>query len=489
MVKAMTSRLKFERGVSASLASLPVMGRIRHMHFVGIGGAGMGGIAELVHNLGYQVTGSDVSVNSMVQRLSGLGIQVQQGHDAIYAKDCDVIITSTAVSTDNPELVYAHEQHIPIVPRAEMLAELMRFRYGIAIAGTHGKTSTTSLVASILAKAGLDPTFVIGGKLNSIGANAQLGSGRYLVAEADESDASFLHLQPMMAVLTNIDHDHMSTYGNDFSRLRDTFVEFLHHLPFYGLAVVCLDDPVIAEILDDIQRPILTYGFHDEAQVRASKLRQVGNTTYFKVALPSAVDLLDVQLNMAGKHNVLNALGAIAVAYELGVSLDVMQEALSTFQGVSRRLQQYGLMAVGSRKVLMMDDYAHHPTALRASIDAVKQGWPNQRLVLVFQPHRYSRTHDLFDDFVRVLADAEVLLLLEVYSAGEAPISGANSSDLCRSIRARGGVDPILVKNMDELVATLNNVLVDDDLILTLGAGDIGYMVSELPHRLKECSA
>lgn len=479
MAEAISSR--FEHIVSP-----PVMGRIRHMHFIGIGGAGMGGIAELVHNLGYQVTGSDVSVNSMVQRLSGLGIQVQQGHDASYAMGCDVIIVSTAVSADNPELVYAHEQHIPIVPRAEMLAELMRFRYGIAIAGTHGKTSTTSLVASVLAKAGLDPTFVIGGKLNSVGANAQLGGGRYLVAEADESDASFLHLQPMMAVLTNIDHDHMSTYDNDFSRLRDTFIEFLHHLPFYGLAVVCIDDSEIGALLDIIQRPVLTYGFSDEAQIRASDLRQEGNTTYFKVALPSQVDLIDIRLNMAGKHNVLNALGAIAVAYELGVSLDVMQEALSTFEGVGRRLQQFGLLEVDGRSVLMMDDYAHHPTEIRASIDAVKQGWPEKRLVLVFQPHRYSRTHDLFDDFVRVLADADVLLLLEVYPAGEAQISGAESIDLCRSVRARGGVDPILVKNMDELVTTLKNVLADDDLVLTLGAGDIGRMASELPRRLKE---
>lgn len=467
----------------------PAMGRIRHMHFVGIGGAGMGGIAELVHNLGYHVTGSDVSVNSMVKRLSGLGIQVQQGHDASHAKECDVLVVSTAIDENNPELIYAHEQHIPVVPRAEMLAELMRFRYGIAIAGTHGKTSTTSLVASILAKAGLDPTFVIGGKLNSVGANAQLGGGRYLVAEADESDASFLHLQPMMAVLTNIDHDHMSTYDNDFSRLRDTFLEFLHHLPFYGLAVVCVDDLEIRTLLDDIQRPVLSYGFDESAQVRASELRQHGNTTYFKVALPSQSTLLEVQLNMAGKHNVLNALGAIAVAYELGVSLDVMQDALATFQGVGRRLQQYGLIEVDGNNVLMMDDYAHHPTELQASINAVKQGWPEKRLVLVFQPHRYSRTHDLFDDFVRTLANVDVLVLLEVYPAGETPISGAASIDLCRSIRARGGVDPILVKNIDELVTTLKNILVDDDLVLTTGAGDIGRMAAELPTQLKGCAA
>lgn len=471
------------------VVSPPVMGRIRHMHFVGIGGAGMGGIAELVHNLGYQVTGSDVSVNSMVQRLSGLGMQIQQGHDSSYAKGCDVLVVSTAVDENNPELIYAHEQHIPVVPRAEMLAELMRFRYGIAIAGTHGKTSTTSLVASVLAKAGLDPTFVIGGKLNSVGANAQLGGGRYLVAEADESDASFLHLQPMMAVLTNIDHDHMSTYGNDFSRLRETFIEFLHHLPFYGLAVVCVDDPEIKSLLDDIQRPVLSYGFDGAAQVKASDLRQEGNITYFNVSLPSQTASLAVKLNMAGKHNVLNALGAIAVAYELGVSLDVMQEALATFEGVGRRLQQYGLIEVGDKNVLMLDDYAHHPTELCASIDAVKQGWPEKRLVLVFQPHRYSRTHDLFDDFVRTLADVDILILLEVYPAGETPISGADSIDLCRSIRARGGVDPILVKNMDELVATLKNILSDDDLVLTAGAGDIGRMASELPARLKECAA
>ncbi len=470
-------------------ASLPAMGRIRRMHFVGIGGAGMGGIAELVHNLGYRVTGSDSSVNGMVQRLAGLGIKIHQGHNADHAKECDVVIVSTAVSDENPELVYAHEQHIPVVPRAEMLAELMRFRYGIAVAGTHGKTSTTSLIASLLAKAGLDPTFVIGGKLNSIGANAQLGSGRYLVAEADESDASFLHLQPMMAVLTNIDHDHMSTYENDFSRLRDTFLEFLHHLPFYGLAVVCIDDPVINALVDEIQRPVLTYGFDEQAQIRASDLMQEGNVSRFKVALPCATSLLDVQLNMAGKHNVENALGAIAVAYELGVSLDVMQEALSTFQGVDRRLQQYGVISVTGRQVLMIDDYAHHPTELRASIDAVQQGWPEKRLVLVFQPHRYSRTRDLFDEFVRILAEVDVLLLLDVYAAGETPISGAGSADLCRSIRARGGVDPLLIKDMDELVATLKNVLSDNDLVLTLGAGDIGHMAAELPARLEACCA
>ncbi len=465
--------------------SMPAMGRIRRMHFVGIGGAGMGGIAELVHNLGYEVTGSDLSVNSMVQRLKGLGIIVYQGHDESYVKDCDVLIVSTAIQKDNPELVFAHEHHIPVVPRAEMLAELMRFRYGIAIAGTHGKTSTTSLVTSILAGAGLDPTFVIGGKLNSVGAHAQLGSGRYLVAEADESDASFLHLQPMMAVLTNIDQDHMSTYENDFSRLRETFLEFLHHLPFYGLAVVCVDDPEISNLIDDIQRPVLTYGFSDQAQVRATHLQQDAGMTSFKVTLPSGEEAVTVKLSMAGKHNALNALGAIAVAYELGVSVNVMQEALEKFEGVGRRLQVNANTMVGEARILFVDDYAHHPTELRASIDAVKQGWPDKRLLVVFQPHRYSRTHDLFDDFVRVLADADVLMILEVYAAGEEAISGADSASLCRGVRARGGVDPLLVKDMDELVATLKNVLSDNDLVLTMGAGDIGRMAANLPALLE----
>lgn len=471
------------------IAAVPAMGRIRHMHFVGIGGAGMGGIAELVHNLGYQVSGSDLSVNSMVKRLTGLGIKVYTGHDAAFVNDSDVVIVSTAVSKDNPEVVYAQAQRIPVVPRAEMLAELMRFRYGIAIAGTHGKTSTTSLVASLLAKAGLDPTFVIGGKLNSIGAHAQLGSGRYLVAEADESDASFLHLQPMMAVLTNIDQDHMSTYDNDFSRLQETFLEFLHHLPFYGLAVVCIDDAEVSKLIEHMQRPVLTYGFSEQAQVRGFDVKHEADVTFFKVTLPCSETPVDFRLNMAGRHNVLNALGAIAVAYELGVSLTAMQEALSTFQGVGRRLQLNGAVDVDGRQVLLIDDYAHHPTELRASIDAVKQGWPDKRLVIVFQPHRYSRTHDLFDEFVRVLADADVLLILDVYAAGESPVSGADSAALCRSIRARGGVDPLLIRDMDELLTTLKNILQDQDLVLTMGAGDIGRMAALLPENLAERAA
>ncbi len=480
MVSAMQSNMA---------VSLPAMGRIRRMHFVGIGGAGMGGIAELVHNLGYEVTGSDLSKNSMVRRLQAMGVEVHQGHDASNVENSDVLIVSSAIQSDNPELIFAHKNHIPVVPRAEMLAELMRFRYGIAIAGTHGKTSTTSLVASILAGAGLDPTFVIGGKLNSIGAHAQLGSGRYLVAEADESDASFLHLQPMMAILTNIDQDHMSTYENDFSRLRNTFLEFLHHLPFYGLAVVCIDDPEIGCLLDDIQRPVLTYGFSDQAQVRATKVRQEGRVMRFSVSLPAFEDDIEITLNMAGKHNVLNALGAIAVAYELGVSIEEVQKSLLAFEGVGRRLQLNGEINVGKANVLFIDDYAHHPTELNASIDAVKQGWPDKRLVVVFQPHRYSRTQDLFDDFVRVLANADVLLVMEVYAAGEAPISGADSASLCRGVRARGSVDPMLVKGMDELVITLSKVLIDNDLVLTVGAGDIGRTANELPQRLKAIAA
>lgn len=464
--------------------SVPAMGRIRRIHFVGIGGAGMGGIAELVCNLGYQVTGSDIAGNAMTRRLAQIGVQIRLGHDAANVEDCDVVVVSSAVPADNPELQRAHERRIPVVPRAEMLAELMRFRYGIAVAGTHGKTTTTSLIASLLAEAEFDPTFVIGGKLNSIGANARLGSGRYLVAEADESDASFLHLQPLLAVVTNIDKDHMSTYGNDFSRLRSTFLEFLHHLPFYGLAVVCIDDPVIREMLADIQRPIVTYGLSEDAQVRAVDIEQRGNTTRFTALLAADNDSLEVNLNLGGRHNVLNALAAIAVALELSVPRHCVLAALSTFAGVGRRMQQSNAVVAAGKHIFFVDDYAHHPTELRATLAAVRQGWPDKRIVVVFQPHRYSRTQDLFDDFVRVLTEADVLLLMEVYPAGEEAISNADSASLCRSIRARGGVEPLLVKDMDELVTTLAHLVAEGDLVLTMGAGDIGRMAAELPEQL-----
>ena len=374
----------------------------------------------------------------------------------------------------------AREQRIPVVPRAEMLAELMRFRYGIGVAGTHGKTTTTSLTASVLAEGGLDPTFVIGGQLNSAATNAQLGSGHYLVAEADESDASFLYLQPSMAVVTNIDADHLSTYEGDFERLRQTFIEYLHHLPFYGLAVLCLDDPQVADILAEVTRPVITYGIDSEADVRAIELHQQGLQTHFQVQRPGHDRPLSIALNLPGRHNVLNALAAIAVATELGVSDEAIQQALSGFQGIGRRFQVAGEIPVAAGSVLLIDDYAHHPSEIAPTLAAVRTGWPQRRLVVVFQPHRYSRTHDLFDDFIQVLSGVDVLVLGEVYAAGEAPISGADGRSLSRGIRARGHVDPVFVEKLEMLPEVLNDILHDGDVLLTLGAGDIGAAAAQL---------
>lgn len=456
------------------------MGRVRQVHFVGIGGAGMSGIAEVLHNLGYDVSGSDLRDTEMTRRLSALGINVLAGHAAANVSGCDVVVVSTAIDADNAELMAAREQRIPIVPRAEMLAELMRFRYGIGVAGTHGKTTTTSLTASVLAEGGLDPTFVIGGQLNSAATNAQLGSGHYLVAEADESDASFLYLQPSMAVVTNIDADHLSTYEGDFDRLRQTFIDYLHHLPFYGLAVLCLDDPQVATILADVTRPVITYGIDSEADVRAGELRQNGLQTHFQVQRPGHNKPLSIALNLPGRHNVLNALAAIAVATELGVSDEAIQLALSGFQGIGRRFQMAGEIAFAAGSVLLIDDYAHHPREIEPTLSAVRTGWPTRRLVVVFQPHRYSRTHDLFDDFIQVLSGVDVLVLSEVYAAGEAPISGADGRSLSRGIRARGHVDPVFVEKLDMLPDVLNDILHDGDVLLTLGAGDIGAASAKL---------
>ncbi|HFE38422.1 MAG TPA: UDP-N-acetylmuramate--L-alanine ligase, partial [Gammaproteobacteria bacterium] len=399
-----------------------------------------------------------------------------------------VVVVSTAVDEANPEVIAAKEHRIPIVPRAAMLAEIMRFRYGIAVAGTHGKTTTTSLVASVMAEGGLDPTFVIGGKLNSAGSHAQLGESRYLVAEADESDASFLFLQPMMAVITNIDADHMNTYQGDFNKLKNTFVEFVHHLPFYGLVVACLDDPVISEMLNDISRPIITYGFQEKADYRASNLVQNQRVSTFTVSRPGVNQWLNVTLNMPGRHNVLNALAAIVVARELGVNDLSILKALADFEGIVRRFQMYGELQIDGGSVLLIDDYGHHPKEIESMFEAIRAAWPERRLVVIFQPHRYSRTRDLFEDFVRVLCEPDVLLLSEVYPAGEAEITGADSRALTRAIRMRGDREPIFVESFDSLPDILTNVLKDKDILLTLGAGDIGLVPSRLLENVAQAS-
>lgn len=460
------------------------MGRIQRVHFVGIGGSGMGGIAEVLINLGYRVSGSDLRENPVSARLASLGAEVSYGHDAKNIEDCDAVVISSAVGEDNPEVMAARKQRIPVVPRAEMLAELMRFRYGIAVAGTHGKTTTTSLIASLLAEGGLDPTFVIGGRLNSAGVHAQLGGSEYLVAEADESDASFLYLQPMMAVVTNIDVDHMGTYEGDFARLRQTFVEFLHHLPFYGLAIVCIDDPVVREVLPEITRPIISYGKHESADLRVSDIRQQEMITSFRVTPRGKGDALEVTLNMPGEHNVMNALAAIIVARELGVDDAAIQHGLANFQGIARRFQIYGELQIENGSVLMVDDYGHHPREIEATVQAIRASWPGRRLVVAFQPHRYTRTRDLFEDFTQVLSGIDVLLLLEVYAASEEPIAGADGRTLCRAIRARGHVDPVFVEHVTDLQDTLDGILQDGDVLLTLGAGDIGAAAAGIAHKL-----
>jgi len=460
------------------------MGRMRRAHFVGIGGAGMGGIAEVLLNLGYQVSGSDLGANAITRRLQKQGAQIWIGHDAEHVAESDVVVVSTAVSEDNPEVIAARESRIPVVPRAEMLAEIMRFRYGIAVAGTHGKTTTTSLVASVLAEGGLDPTFVIGGRLNSSDSHARLGSGHYLVAEADESDASFLYLQPMLAIVTNIDADHLSTYEGDFERLRQTFVEFLHHLPFYGLAVLCVDDPHVREVLPGLTRQVCSYGIESEdADVRAVNLRQNGMQMQFEVHQQNH-PRLDVVLNLPGRHNVLNALAAIAVARELGASDESIQRALETFAGIDRRFQINAELAMEGGSLLLVDDYGHHPSEIAATINAVRNGWPQRRLVVAFQPHRYSRTQELFDDFARVLADADVLLLTDVYAAGESPISGADGRALSRAVRNRGRVEPVFVEDVETLPEVLSDLVKPGDLVLTLGAGSIGSVAARLPEVL-----
>ncbi|TDP32685.1 UDP-N-acetylmuramate--L-alanine ligase [Idiomarina aquatica] len=470
-----------------TIVNVPEMRRVKRIHFIGIGGAGMAGIAEVLLNQGYRISGSDIATNANTERLQSLGANVVIGHSHHNIEEASVVVVSSAINPNNEELQAAKEQRLPIVRRAEMLAELMRFRHGIAVAGTHGKTTTTSLLASVFAEAELDPTFVIGGLLNSAGANARLGNSKYLIAEADESDASFLHLQPMVAVVTNIEADHMDTYEGDFSKLLDTYVEFLHNLPFYGLAVMCTDDPVVAELIPRIGRQAITYGFNEQADVRAVDYQQSGGQSRFTV-LRDGHEPLAVVLNLPGRHNVLNALAAVAVATDEGVPDTALQRALDKFEGIGRRFQHYGQFVVpqwpaekkARGSVMLVDDYGHHPSEVEATIKAAREGWPDKRLVMAFQPHRYSRTRDLYEDFVNVLSQVDSLLLLEVYSAGEAAVTGADSRSLSRSIRQRGQVEPVYVSSPDELVNVIGDMLEPNDLLLTQGAGNIGALAKRL---------
>ncbi len=475
---------------AARLAALVVnsarMRRIETIHFVGIGGVGMGGIAEVLLNLGYRVQGSDLKPNAITERLAALGASIRIGHKAANADRADVVVISSAIAADNPEVLAALARRVPVVPRAEMLGELMRFRESIAVAGTHGKTTTTSLIASVLAEGGEDPTFVIGGRLKSAGSNARLGAGRYLVAEADESDASFMHLQPVIAVVTNIDNDHLGTHGGDFAKLERSFFEFLHNLPFYGLAVLCGDDEHLHAMLSRLPRPILTYGLREGVDVRASELVRERAGTSFLVARPGRAAPLPVMLNLPGTHNVRNALAAIAVASELGVDDEAICRALAAFQGIDRRMQYIGEAEIAGGTVSIVDDYGHHPTEIAATLEAMRQAWPARRLVLVFQPHRYTRTRDLLDDFANVLAAVDVLLVTEVYAAGETPIKGADGRAICRAIRSRGKVEPVFVEKLEQIAAALIDVLHPGDVIVTMGAGHIGAIAQELPARLAQ---
>jgi UDP-N-acetylmuramate--alanine ligase len=464
------------------------MRRIQRIHFVGIGGSGMGGIAEVLVNLGYEVQGSDLKGNAVTQRLARLGVTVFIGHNAEHLGSADVVVVSSAVSRSNPEVAAALAKRIPVVPRAEMLGELMRFRYSIAVAGTHGKTTTTSLVASILAEAGLDPTFVIGGRLKSADTNARLGAGRYLVAEADESDASFMHLQPMIAIVTNIDNDHLSTHDGDFARLKQSFIDFLHNLPFYGLAVLCVDDEHLQSILEAVARPYSTYGFGETADIRAVDVQRLGLQSKYD-AVRKGHSTISITVNLPGRHNVLNSLAAVAVATELEIPDAAIQRALANFQGIDRRLQQLGEIEWPGGRALIVDDYGHHPTEVAATLDAVRQGWPARRLVLAFQPHRYTRTRDLLDDFGRVLGECDVLLVTEVYAAGEAPIAGADGRAICRAVRSRGHVEPIFVEHVESLADSLRGVLHDGDVVLTMGAGNIGTVAHDLKARFAGAAA
>lgn len=459
---------------------VPEMRRIKTIHFVGIGGAGMCGIAEVLLNQGYKITGSDIKASGVTERLAGMGAEIFIGHVSENIAHADVVVYSSAVRDGNPELAEAKRSGKPIIPRAEMLSELMRYRHAVAIAGTHGKTTTTSLVASIFAEAKLAPTFVIGGRLNSAGANAGLGESRYLVCEADESDVSFLHLQPMVAVVTNIDADHMGSYDGDFNKLKSYFVEFLHNLPFYGLAVLCLDDPVVREIMPRVSRPILTYGFSENADYRIVNLSQDKQFTEFYVHRPDGREPLHINLNIPGRHNALNATAAIAVATDEGIADSAICKGLAEFAGVGRRFDIQGEFPIADGNIMLLDDYGHHPSEVAATVAALRAGWPDARLVMIYQPHRYSRTKDLYDDFVRVLSDVDVLLMLDVYSAGEDPVPGADSRSLCRSIRLRGKVDPVFVSAEKEVRDTLKDLVRDGDIVITQGAGSVGALARTL---------
>ena len=459
------------------------MGAIHHVHFVGIGGVGMGGIAEVLINLGYAVQGSDVRQNLITERLASLGAKIFIGHDSDHIGRADVVVVSSAIAPDNPEIVKAKRQRIPVVQRAEMLAELMRFRSGIAVAGTHGKTTTTSLIASMLAEGGLDPTFVIGGRLASANANAQLGEGEYLVAEADESDTSFLHLQPVIAIVTNVDADHLESYEGDFSRLKQGFADFLHNLPFYGLAVICNDDLNARTLIPAVGRRVLTYGVSDGSDIRAEEVKSVGLASSF-VVHRAGHEPLELKVNLPGFHNMLNSLAAVSVATELGVSDEAIKKALLEFSGIDRRFQVLGTVTTRNGLVTFVDDYAHHPTEIAATIQAARESWPGNRIVVAFQPHRYTRTYALIDDFSEALSGSDVLLLTDVYSAGEEPIIGADGRALARAVRSRGRVEPVFVEDLKELPSVLEGVIEADDIVLMLGAGNIGALAQCLPDQL-----
>jgi UDP-N-acetylmuramate--alanine ligase len=465
-----------------------LMHRVRCIHFVGIGGAGMSGIAEVLINLGFEVSGTDLAESDSVRRLRKLGARVAIGHDASHLGAADVVVVSGAVPESNPEVQSARQQRVPVVPRAEMLGELMRFRQGIAVAGTHGKTTTTSLVAGILAESGLDPTFIVGGLVNAFGSNARLGEGRYLVAEADESDGSFLKLQPVISVVTNIDRDHLDAYQGSFDQLQRAFLEFLHHLPFFGVAVLCLDDPHVAELIPEVGRNVVSYGFSDAADVRATDLSQEGQRMRFKLWLPEAESGVPVSLLQPGRHNVQNALGAAAVAWELGISAQAIARGLEVFGGIGRRFARIGELLVNDRQVLAFEDYGHHPTELDAVLRAARSGWPERRLVLVFQPHRYTRTRDQFDAFARVLSEVDLLILADLYSAGEEAIAGIDSDALARAVSQRGDLPVHRVGPIDAVAATLTEVAEDNDLLLVMGAGDVGRLGQLLRAQFMEAS-
>ncbi len=454
--------------------NIPEMRRIKRIHFVGIGGAGMCGIAEVLLNQGYFVTGSDPVKSETTERLISLGAKVYNSHSANNILGVDVVVASTAISKENIEIESARERRIPVVPRAEMLAELMRFRHGVAVAGTHGKTTTTSLLATIFAEAGLDPTYVIGGLLNRLGSNAKLGKSRYFIAEADESDASFLHLQPMVSIVTNIDMDHMDTYDGDFEKLKRTFIEFIHNLPFYGLAVLCGDDESIISIIPKLNRPYVTYGFNDGVDYQAIDVMQKGTVSEYKIKRKNKPGLIKIVLNMPGKHNVLNSLAAFAVANEDNVNGASIAQALQNFSGIGRRFESHGVFETEKGEIELVDDYGHHPTELKATIEAVKSGWKDKRLVMVFQPHRYTRTRDLYEDFASVLSNVDLLVMLDVYPAGEKPIAGADSRSLCRTIRQHGKTEPVFVEKIEDLDSAINAIIKDGDLLLTQGAGSVG---------------